>query len=267
MEKKEEKTQTQLKPEEVEAAAPAPEENGLQVYYREKYPDMTFETEAELYGDAADRLRAADERAAKFDEANLTIQEVIDDYPEVGDFISDLTSGIDIRVALQRHFDMDDFAVEADEEIEKDYQAAIAERRNRRKEAEERIATRTANWEESKKLFDEMREWDNEKEEEFGKWLGQSLNDIAMGKITPELMKKLRHGFIFEEAVADAHKEGEIAGRNTEIEAKRIKKAKLGDDMPSPGVGGVSVPESEPERSSLFGDVLSSIEERQRRMK
>lgn len=263
MKETEEKTQAELKPEGVEPAAP---ENGLQVYYREKYPDMTFETEADLYGDAAERLRAAEERGAKYDEANMTIQEVIDDYPEVGDFISDLTSGVDIRVALQRHFDMEDFAVEEGEEVEKDYKEAIATRRNRRKEAEERIATRKANWEESKKLFDEMREWDDEKEEEFGKWLGTSLNDIAMGKITPELMKKLRHGFIFEEAVADAHKEGEIAGRNTAIEAKRIKKAKMSDNMPSPGVGGVSVPEPEPEESSLFGDVEAAIEARRKKM-
>ncbi len=266
MEKDKEKTQTE-KPEEVEAVIPAPTENGLQVYYREKYPDKTFETEADLYGDAAERLRAADERAAKYDEANLTIQEVIDDYPEVGSFISDLTRGIDIRVALQRHFDMDDFSVEEGEDIEKDYREAIATRRNRRKEAEERIATRNANWDESKKLFDEMREWDDEKEKGFTEWLGQSLNDIAMGKITPELMKKLRHGYIFEEAVADAHKEGEIAGRNADIEAKRIKKAKMSDDMPSPGVGGIAASEPEPESPSLFGDVLTSIEARQKRMK
>lgn len=244
-----------------------PTENGLQSYYKEKYPDMTFESDNDLFSDAANRLRAADERAAKFDAANLSIQEVMEEYPEVGDFVSDLMKGIDIRVALQRHFDMDDFSVEEGEEVEADYNKAIEERRARRKEAEERIATRNANWEESTKLFDEMAEWDAEKEEEFGKWLGASLNDIAMGKITRDLMTKLRHAFIFEEAVADAHKDGEIKGRNSEIEAKRIKKAEKVDNMPSAGTGGVAVPDPEPEAYDPFGDVSRAIDARKALMK
>lgn len=262
-----EKEEVKMEEQVVEQTAPIqseePKENGLSAYYREKYPDMTFEAEGDLFEDAAVRLREAEERNTKYDEANAALAEVMEDYPEFAEIISDLQNGVELRVALARQFDPEDLVVEPGEYVETDWNKAKEERAQRRKEAKERSAAIDANWKESLATLDSMKEWDEEKEDEFGQWLGSSLTDIAQGKITPELLKKLRHGFIFEEAVDEARKEGEIDGRNAEIEAKRIKKAEGGDGMPSTGAAGSRKPQEEiPEEYDPFGDVERKIDAR-----
>lgn len=266
-----EKEEVKMEEQVIEQTAPVqseePKENGLSAYYREKYPDMTFEAEGDLFEDAAVRLRDAEERNAKYDEANAALAEVMEDYPEFAEIISDLQNGVELRVALARQFDPEDLVVEPGEYVETDWAKAKEERAQRRKEAKERSAAIDANWKESLATLDSMKEWDEEKEDEFGQWLGSSLTDIAQGKITPELLKKLRHGFIFEEAVDEARKEGEIEARNSEIEAKRIKKAAAGDGMPQPGASsGPRVEEEAPEEYDPFGDVDRHITDRAKRL-
>lgn len=243
-----------------------PQESPLSVYYREKYPDMTFEAEGDMYSDAAQKLRDADARNAKFDEANAALNEVMEDYPEFAEIITDLQNGVELRVALGKHFDPEDFVVEPGEAIEQDYTKVKEERKARRKEAEERMNSFKEEWKKSIELINSISEWDKEKEEEFGQWLGTSINDIAAGKISPELLKKLRHAFVFEEAIEEARKDGEIDGRNAEIEAKRIKKAESGDGMPSTGAAGSRKPqEAAPEEYDPFGDVERKIDARNRK--
>lgn len=266
-----EKEEVKMEEQVVEQTAPIqseePKENGLSAYYREKYPDMTFEAEGDLFEDAAVRLRDAEERNAKYDEANAALAEVMEDYPEFAEIISDLQNGVELRVALARQFDPEDLVVEPGEYAETDWNKAKEERAQRRKEAQERMERYNSNMTETVSLINSMKEWDDDKEEEFAQWLGSSFTDIAQGKITPELLKKLRHGFIFEEAVDEARKEGEIEARNSEIEAKRIKKATAGDGMPQPGASsGPRVEEEAPEEYDPFGDVDRRITDRAKRL-
>lgn len=240
----------------------------LRVYYAEKYPDKNIESDIDLMNDAAEELKAAHQELADYKEANDTLMDVLEEYPEFMEIIDDVKAGMDFRVALGKHFDPEDLRVEEDEDVVEDYRKVVEERKQRKQDAANRIAERENNWAETQKVFDTTREeigWDEEKEEGFGTWLSDAINDIAMGKITPELMRKLRHGYIYEEAVAQAREDGEIEGKNAAIEAKRVKAAESSDNMPSGGAGATEVKEEIVDPNNPFSDVEMLMSKRNKK--
>lgn len=205
-------------------------------------PDKVFASDEDYDNAIADYLDNAKRTVSESKQAGESIAQIVMDNPELADIIADLKSGVSFRVALAQQFDPSDLTVGEDEPDAEQYKKAVDERRKRYEDSQQRIRSREENMEVSQKEFDQFMEssgWEPERQQEFVDWMQGFFTDFGNGKITKDVLVKLRKAFEYDDAVEEARQEGEIDGRNTAIETKRVKKATAGDGLPTGGTGTV----------------------------
>lgn len=207
-------------------------------FVREAYPDKQFQSDEQYEEALMEYLNHTKAKLSDNEAANEAIAEILFDYPEFAEIIEDMKNGVPVRVALARHFDPDDMTINDDEQDADKYKEAVANRKKRKADADARIKEREANLELSEKEFDDFMEqcgWDDEKTENFAGWIQEFINDFARGLIKKPVLLKLKQAYEYEEAVEEARQDGEIEGRNSKIEAERVRKSQSTDGLPKGG--------------------------------
>ena len=226
-----------------EETTETPEDNNLG---KLKDAVLKFNPEADVSTDEA-TLNAVVELVGSLVALHDELDSVAEEFPEFGDFIIGLRKGMTPAQAIAAYFDPDSLVPPEDAD---DYEGFATARDERRKKIDERNA-----WEEklpenqelTMKNFSSVSSklgLDQATQELIVSNLEAILTDAKDGVINPENWEMLANGLRYKTALADKDKEMEaavedakIAGRNEQIEKKRMKK-ETGDGLPKLSTSG-----------------------------
>jgi hypothetical protein len=169
------------------------------------------------------------------------LNEVVEEFPEFGDFIIGLRNGLSPQEAIAMYFDPESLTPPEGAPDNEKVQMAKEERRKFLDEQKSKKAKIDENIQGSMKNIEALaksRGWDEEKTMAFGDKIAGLFTDWADGQLNPESLEVLEKGFSFDETVAakDSEKEAavedaKVAGRNEQIAKKRMTK-ETGDGLP-----------------------------------
>lgn len=222
---------------------------------KSKYPDANFDDEEIFFGKINDDFDAFDAEVEGYREREKTLSDMFTKDPRSAAFIMSWKNGGDPLIELVRAFGVDGLK-EMIDDPEKLEEVALAN-----KEYLDRVAKSNAYEEEYKnnlaKSLEDIQAVEGE-DEDIDKavtWLMKVGREASMGIVNPEDLKLAVKAVTYDRGVADAAHEGEVKGRNANIEEKLRAKAK-GDGTAR--LDGKNKPE---ERKMPNLGVLSSIGE------
>lgn len=269
-----EEAQPQTAPEVQEEAQPKPEEKS------ETAAEKAAEETAPLTADERLKKRYPDANPQNPEEWEKLRSQLLDDYEatekshaeweqEVNDLLlSDdqmalianemLVNHTPLRVAIAKVFDPEDLKPKEGEEDYEEYEKAYKERLEHNKAMMNRQKEIDANAEKSFENIDKFcqdKGYDDKTKDGIVDFINELFDAIVMKNITPELLAKIDKARTFDSAVRDAAIQGEVKGRNANIEAQRVKEMEKeeGDGIPAPRATGGSPlqPKQEAPRHSL----------------
>lgn len=229
--------------------------------YREilskRYPDKIYETDQ----DAEDAFyEDYEQKSAALQEAEISNKEVyqlIEDNPVLADLLVIMTEGVPFEVALARCVDLEALKPIEGEANYEQYQTAVADRKKRSDEIAANRKTIEDNQTKSKVDADEFfveKGMDEAEQVAFVSFVEDFVSALFRGEVNKTSLNKMYQAYKFEEAITDATQQGEINGRNAQIETKRMANANT-DGIPTPGTAVVdSAPK--PKGTDFLDDVL-----------
>lgn len=187
--------------------------------------------------DANKEVESLKEYKKRNEEANETLIEVFDQYPEIPAFIRDLDRGASLAEAFARNFDHDDLKSFEGEPDYEGWDKARKERMDKKKKSQEFAQTLDSNIDFSRSEMDAFRQENKLSEQQaqsFVDGLNELLDSVYNGKVDRKFLGMILKAQNADREIADARKQGEIKGRNENIEAKRAdKEKKVGDGLPN----------------------------------
>lgn len=244
------------------SASPQPRSRA---WMQERYPDEQWESDEAYEEKLASHLSSTDDLLSQYKESDATISRILETNPEFALAIDAMAKGMPAKVAIRRYMgDLLEEPQSGDDDFEAYKEAAdkfLAEKR----QAEEEIATRTANIEKSDVLLKEFveRNFATEQDQvDFVEYLRASLRNIGMGEFSEQFFDMMLKAYMHDKDVEDAKEAGAIEARNEKITTKRIKEAAETDGMPMGGGSSPIITEEEPEDDSFLGGVLRDYERR-----
>lgn len=230
--KTEEKTDTQEKKEEKKRTA--------NDRLRERYPDSDPQTDEDWEG----------LRNRYMDESEQSEKDRADFEKEVNDLIASdkdlaiilnnmMVNKLPFRAAVARSIDLEGLTPqEGDDDYEawdKAYKERVSENQKLVERSKEIDANEAKSFENIDKFCEEKGYDDSTKDAIVG-FINEIFDAIVMKNISPELLEKIDKARTYDSAVRDAALEGEVKGRNANIEAQRVEEMEKeeGDGIPAP---------------------------------
>lgn len=235
-----------------------------------KYPDREWASDDDYETALADHLEDADRRLADYAQTDEQIARILDMNPDFALVLQDMGRGVPFRVALARYVD-ELTPAEGDEDYS-EYIKAAEEYQARKKDLDERIATRNTNLEASDRTFAEFIDsqgWDEQKKESFISFVTQMMETLETGVVSTAVLQMLKDAFTHDDDVAEALEEGQIEGRNQKIATKRVKQKNV-DGVPA-GAGSAPAPPRQRREpvvniGAMLGMTDEEVEAHRRRM-
>lgn len=208
--------------------------------YRSRYPDADPADEEAMYGHMNEDY---DRYEADLKKANATsdkLNELLDSDPRSAAFLTAWHDGKNPVLAF-----IDEYGEDVMSDIQNPANRAKIEASTKAfmakaAKAKELDAEYDKNIEASRNLYQQMIEEGTYSQEQIDKGLDlleQVFNDFLVGKVTREGIEAMIKSTSYDEAVDEAGAEGEIRGRNAQIQTKR-RNALRGDGLPQGGGGG-----------------------------
>lgn len=242
-----------------------PKKAGFRERVSKLYPDAPMETDEDI-----DNLynRYADDKENELQGINDNLQIIEDMMSADEDLRAVLTDMIvnktPFRAAIAKYLAPEDLTPLPTDEDYDAVRTAYNERLEKGKAQASRMEEINRNEEQTYNDFEAFvaeKNLDEQKANELNDTIGEVFENLLMKKITPEMLEMFYKAMDYDNAVANADREGEIRGRNAAIEAKRVAaENKKGDGIPNL-VGGGSEPERENEngRVSFLGKKRNNI--------
>lgn len=232
-----------------ETPAEEPKKVGFKDRISKLYPDAPMETEEDI--DAAYN-RYADEKESELNgiKDNLQmIEDLMTADEELRAVLTDMVVNKSaFRTAIMKYLAPEDFEPLPTDE---DYDATRAAYNERLEKGKTQMATMeqiNKNEEQTYKDFEAFvaeKGLSEEQADKLNDTLGEWFENLLFKKITPEMLALAYKAMTYDDAIANADREGELRGRNAAIEAKRVSAEKnKGDGIPAM-VGGGSEPMKE----------------------
>ena len=239
--KEEEDKEEEDKEEEDKEEEPEEEEEGKVTneffeFAKRSLPDRKFKNNAELYRAIMDEYTELEVYRQENSLANQKMVEVLDNHPQISALLRDLADGLPDEIAVARNFDVDGLKpVEGDE----NYDAWVAEQKRRDKlikEAKKFEIDRKKNQGVSIQniiAFQNETGMSDDETNTFAERVLEHIDNAYHSRITPEFLKIMFNGMNYQLAVDEARKQGEIKGRNANIEEEiKDKDKRKGDGLP-----------------------------------
>ncbi|MCD8281875.1 MAG: hypothetical protein LUC22_01330 [Prevotella sp.] len=217
----------------------------LQERLRGKYPDKSFDDDEEIYGavnddyDAADKERADwAEREKGYKDREQGLVDMMDADPRSAMFLDKWRHGGDPSVELVRQYGMEIKDAIDDPERLKEIEAANKEYLERVTEGKKLEEQYAKNLKKSIEDINALQQQEGLSDDEVNEGMTTIITiikDGVLGKITPETLQMVFKAVNHDDDVAQAQREGEVAGRNAKI-TERLRQAK-GDGIPRPASG------------------------------
>lgn len=244
-----------------EPQPPEPKKHKYADRLSKAFPDRQFEKDEDFdsaLDEHLDELEGYKERGTL---ANKRLIALFDAEPQVGDVVRDMINGASFREALARHMSPEDLtAIEGDPDYE-GWSKNKAEREERTSKREARMKEREANLQVTQEAIDTFAAENNMSEEDAANFLGkldQLIDDFNAGKISKEVLTTMKKAWDYDNDIATAKDEGEIAGKNQNIVAKKEAAQPIGDGIPK--ITSTSeIKEPAPREKSYFEGLSESI--------
>jgi hypothetical protein len=206
------------------------------------FPDREFKSDEDYEKGMDEYLQELEGYKERGTMANQKLISLFESEPQVGDVVRDMINGATFREALARHISPEDLtAIEGDPDYEgwnkrKAEREELLKKRNAKKEEYDKNLEFTA------KAIDEFAKENNMDDEAAAKFLGRfdaMLADINSGKMSKEMLMTMKRAWDYDNDIATARAQGEVAGTNKKIVAQKEKASKVkGDGLPK--IGGTS---------------------------
>lgn len=231
----EEKTDTQEKKEEKQEKKRTANDR-----LRERYPDSDPQTDEDWEG----------LRNRYMDDSEASEKDRADFEKEVNDLIASdkdlaiilnnmMVNKLPFRAAVARSIDLEGLTPqEGDDDYEawdKAYKERVSENQRLVERSKEIDANEAKSFENIDKFCQE-KGYDDSTKEAIVSFINEIFDAIVMKNISSELLEKIDKARTFDSAVRDAALEGEVKGRNANIEAQRVDEMEKeeGDGIPAP---------------------------------
>ena len=237
-------------------------------WMKSKYPDESWEDDASYDDFLVNHLTNREKRLASYEDADMTITEMLERNPKFGLIVSAMKKGMPLEVALRRYVnDIFKEDVSEDEPNWEELKKASDEFLAEKKRTDEEIATRNKNLEQSDIVLKSFVEKNFATEDEqiaFVEYLRNALRNIGMGEISESFLDMVLKAYTHDNDVEDAKEAGAIEARNEKITAKRIKEKTDTDGMPIGGGSSPIIEEETVEDDSAIGSILREYEKRRK---
>lgn len=219
------------------------------------YPDRSFAVEngvdGEFSQDALEQaLMDALDEYANYQGKNKELHSLLMGDPRSVAFVTKWMESGDPRAALVEVFG-DDLSELATEEGRSKFSDNLKSWRDRRAEDDRLDQEAAANLEETYNALDSWRQEKGLSEEEAVE-VFMRLSAVAMGglmnKYTIDDFDMAYKAMRYDNAISDARREGEVAGRNAKIEENKMRRKAMGSMPPSLSGQGVKVEERKPKK-------------------
>lgn len=206
-------------PIEAPVEAPAPNTSQLESLVKKYMPDA----------DMTDPVAAATQLLTRLSSIHDKLYDIVDEYPEFGQALSAMMKGMSPNEAIARYLD-----IEEAPEGAPDFDKMTEAKAERKKEKETRVKTLQENEQFSIKSLEDFKATagvDDATAQDMMDKVYKIYLDIKDVKISPETLMLLWKGINADNEIKKAKEEGEIAGRNAQIEKKRTS-PETGDGIP-----------------------------------
>ena len=208
---------------------------------RTKYPDKKFEDEEEIYGQISDDYDQYENELSGYKEREKALSDMFAADPRSAQFLTDMHKGKDPVLGLVRNFGIEIKDVLDDPEMQGEIAEANKEFVERVAKSKELDAEYERNLDvtlEELRKYQEENNLSDEQIDDIMEFLLGVVRDGVMGKFSAESLELANKALNYDDDVALAGEEGEVAGRNAKI-TEQLRKRKQGDGtMPLGGKNG-----------------------------
>lgn len=196
---------------------------------RNKYPDRDFDDEEIFFGQINDDYDDYDKKLSGYQDREKTFSNMFSSDPRSAAFLTEWRKGGDPVISLVRQFGTDIKEAIDDPERQEAIAAAnkeYVERVAREKELDDEYQSNIAA---SLKYLDELQQkngLEDKQVDDAMEFLIGIIKDGILGKFSPESIDMAMKAINHDTDVAMANEEGEIKGRNANIEEKLRKREK-----------------------------------------
>lgn len=198
---------------------------------KERYPDKEFADDESIFGQINEDYDVYDKQLGEYKEREKSISDLFASDPRSASFLTDWRKGEDPLIGFIRRFG-DDFksALEDPEKAEtlalanKEYADRIA----KEKEYEEQYQK---NLSETLDTIEQVKESEGRSDDDIDRamaFLLSIIRDGIMGKFSSESIRMAFKALDYDADIAAAGYEGEVKGRNTNIQ-ERLRKSRTND--------------------------------------
>lgn len=241
--------------EQTEAVVDAPKSfaDRIKEAYAEYNPQSEFDDDDQAFVALLEDYKKGKLSQKEMEEANAKIYEMIGDNPVLSDLLAKIAQGVPFEVALAEVVNLEELMPQEGEPNFEKYQQAVEARRARVSEIQGRKEKLDANQEQSKVTVEKFFAENGVEEEEqsrFVEFVDEGVQGLFEGRVGEDFLRRMYQAFRYDEDVVAAKEQGEIEGRNANIETKRTSKGAT-DGIPDSG-GGVVAQEPKSERKAVF---------------
>lgn len=207
---------------------------------RERYPDSDPQTDEDWEGlrnRYMDDSEASEKERADFE---AEVNDLIASDKDLALILNDmLVNKLPFRAALARSVDLEGLTPQQGEDDYEAWDKAYKERIDQNRKMAERQKEIDSNEEKSFENIDKFcqeRGYDEDAKNAIVDFINEIFDSIVMKNVSPELLAKIDKARTYDSAVRDAALEGEVKGRNANIEAQRVEEMEKeeGDGIPAP---------------------------------
>jgi hypothetical protein len=229
------------------------------------YPDAAMETDDDV---EAAYNRFADDKEKELDDMKGLLQVVEDQMAADEDLRAVVTDMMvnktPFRAAIAKFLSAEDLTPMPNDEDYDAVRSAFNERLEKSKSQQAMMEQIDKNEEQTYADFEKFiadNGMSEEQAQELNDTIGEYFENLLHKKITPEMLEMFRKAMDYDNAVANADREGEIRGRNAAIEAKRVASEKntKGDGIPAMTGGGSEPIKENGKAKSFLGRTRNNI--------
>lgn len=203
---------------------------------KKKYPDREYADDEALFGQISDDYDNYDAEIGKYKDREKELADLFANSPSSARFITDMAKGKDPWLAVIDRLGIDgvtDLINNPDKQKEyaeanKKYVEKLAKEKSLEEEFQKNMLATTDMLEK----MQEERGISDDKMDAAMDLVWKIMGDAIVGKVTPETVDIALKAIDHDADVATARNEGEVAGRNANIEAK-LRKPNKGDGTPN----------------------------------
>lgn len=204
---------------------------------RKKSPEKRFEDDEEIFGQISDDYDQYELELEGYRGREKQLSDMFAADPRSAQLLTDMHQGRDPVVGLVRHFGPEIKDVLDDPEMQEQIAEAnreYVERAARNKELEEEYEKNLDTSLETLRAFQAERGMSDEDVDKAMDFLLGIVQDGVMGKFSAETLDMACKAVNYDEDVAAAGEEGEVAGRNARI-TENLRRSAKGDGTAPPG--------------------------------